>query len=117
MITTIQSGSVLRQNEIAVSHESPLKRFLTWADGQHEYRLVWLGAALMAHASVLTPFTVMAVVLLGNQFSLVMMALAAMAIALVPNLAALPTRVTIPAFLLSIIMDIAIVIAAFSLSV
>jgi hypothetical protein len=37
-----------------------------------------------------------------------MVAIIAMSIALVTNLAAMPTKITIPAFALSVVMDIAI---------
>jgi hypothetical protein len=44
-----------------------------------------------------------------------MLAIIAMGMALVTNLAALPTKITIPVFLLSIIIDIAIVVASLSI--
>ena len=41
--------------------------------------------------------------------------IAAMAMALVTNLAALPTKITIPTFFLSLILDVAIIVAALSI--
>lgn len=117
MITTIPNGSLATSSRSAQAYAPSLwRRLLYWADEQQENRLVWMGVALTGHASFLTPFTVMAVMLLGNHFGLFMAAMVAMGIALVTNLAALPTRITIPAFLLSIVMDIAIVLAAFALA-
>lgn len=83
---------------------------------QNDQRLVWLGIAVMAHGCFLTPYTVMVIMLTGNSFILCMGALSAMGISLVTNLAALPTKITIPAFILSIVMDVIIVAIALSTS-
>ncbi len=87
-------------------------RFMTWCKGQEENRLLWLGIALAGHGCILTPITVMAVLLAGTNMILFMLALVAMGISLVTNLAAMPTRVTIPAFFFSILIDVAVIIAA-----
>jgi hypothetical protein len=116
MITTFHNGTLTARQTSTATYPSILQRFITWTEGQQEFRLVWLGIALTAHASFLTPFTAMAVMLLGNSFPLFMATLGAMALALVTNLAALPTRITIPAFLLSIVIDIAIVFTAFAMA-
>lgn len=85
---------------------------MTWCKGQEENRLLWLGIALAGHGCILTPITVMAVLLAGTNMILFMLALVAMGISLVTNLAAMPTRVTIPAFFFSILIDVAVIIAA-----
>jgi hypothetical protein len=77
--------------------------------------LGWLGAALMLHGCMLTPLTVIAVVANGNQFSLVMLALVMMGACLVSNLAAMPTRYTIPIFFLGVLVDIGIVATTFAI--
>ena len=106
-INTQQAAALQREDKTSL-----LSRFMTWAEGQSEARFIWLGVALLAHASFLTPFTVMAVIFSGGGFGLIMAALAAMGMALVTNLAALPTKVTIPAFFISIIVDVVIVALA-----
>lgn len=93
-------------------HSTAFSKFLKWADAQSEARFIWIGVILLAHASFLTPFTVMAVSFTGNSFPLIMGALGAMGLALVTNLAALPTKITIPTFFLSILIDIIIVAIA-----
>jgi len=97
--------SVLREQR-----QSALSRFFSWADAQQESRFIWLGVALTSHASLFTPLTVMAILLTSNSFPLLMVALGAMGLALVTNLAALPTKITIPAFFLSIIIDITVLL-------
>lgn len=83
--------------------------FVAWTEKQNDNRLAWLAAALAGHGCFLTPFTVMAVMATTQNFTLFMAAIAAMTLALVTNLAALPTKITIPAFILSIVADIVIV--------
>lgn len=100
---------------VSSNKPSYLTQFFKWAEEQNGARFIWLGAALLLHASFLTPFTVMAVMFTSNSFPLVMIALGAMGLSLVTNLAALPTRITIPAFFLSILIDIIVVIASVAL--
>jgi hypothetical protein len=90
-------------------------RFINWCKGQEHNRLLWLGVALAAHGCVITPLTVMAVLMAGAPMGLFMLAMVAMGMSLVTNLAAMPTKITIPVFALSILIDIAVVIAALNI--
>ena len=94
------------------SAPSLVTRFITWCKQQEESRLLWLGVILAAHGCILTPLTVMAVMFTGNNLYLFVFAIAAMGMTLVTNLAALPTKITIPVFVLSILIDVAIVVAS-----
>jgi len=95
------------------SDSTPLyTRFLNWSKGQEKNRFLWLGIALTGHGCFLTPLTIYAILLSGMPFTYFIVALAAMALALVTNLAALPTKITIPAFLLSLAIDLCIIIAS-----
>jgi len=91
------------------STTSVLKKLLTWSEGQQQNRLLWLGIALCAHGCIITPLTVMAVLLAGTNMYLFVLAIVAMGASLVTNLAALPTRITIPVFILTTLIDIAII--------
>ena len=86
-------------------------KFIAWCKGQQENRLLWLGIALAGHGCILTPLTVMAVLLAGTNITLFILALVAMGMSLVTNLAAMPTKITIPVFILSVLIDIAIIIS------
>lgn len=87
-------------------------RFINWCKGQQENRLIWLGVAVAGHGCVITPLTVFAVTVAGNSLVLFMLAISAMAISLVTNLAALPTKITIPAFFMSLLIDLGILVTA-----
>ena len=71
--------------------------------------MLWLGIALSAHGCIITPLTIMAVLLAGTNLFLFILALVAMGATLVTNLAAMPTKVTLPVFVLSMIVDVAII--------
>ena len=88
---------------------SLFSKFITWSDTQQGNRLLWPGLILCLHGCVLTPLTVMAVLLAGTNLILFMVTIVAMGISLVSNLAAMPTKITIPLFVLSIIMDLVVV--------
>ena len=85
------------------------RRFMNWCEAQEEHRFGWLATALVAHGCVLTPIALFAIVLSGNAFALWILAIVAMISCLITNLAAMPTKVTIPTFFISIVVDIAII--------
>ena len=91
------------------------QRFMTWAKDQERNRLLWVGLALAGHGCIITPLTVMAVLLAGTNLFLFILALVAMGASLVTNLAAMPTKVTIPVFFLSILVDLAIIISCIAI--
>lgn len=70
---------------------------------------MWLGVALSAHGCIITPLTIMAVLLAGTNMFFFILAIVAMGATLVTNLAALPTKITLPVFFLSILIDLAII--------
>jgi hypothetical protein len=51
----------------------------------------------------------MAVLLAGTNLTLFLIAIVAMGMSLVTNLAAMPTKITIPIFVLSILLDLLVV--------
>jgi len=94
-----------------------LSRFNTWCADQQENRLLWLGIALTGHGCILTPITIMVVLMSGAHLFFFMLAMVAMGASLVTNLAALPTRITIPVFILSILADVAILAVCLGINV
>ena len=101
-------------NITRTSSPSLFSKFITWCRGQEKYRLGWLGGILAIHGCVLTPITLFAVVLTGTNFALYIATLVAMGIAVVTNLAAMPTKITIPVFFLSVLIEVAVIIMALS---
>lgn len=95
----------------ATRKTSVWKKFITWCDGQEKFRLGWLAAALTLHGCVLTIVTMFAVVLAGNHFIFWPFIIAAMGATLLVNLAAMPTKITIPVFFFSVMIDLVIIIS------
>ena len=90
---------------------SAWRKFIDWCNGQEKYRLGWLAAALTLHGCVLTIFTMFAVVLAGNHFIFWPFIIGGMGITLIVNLAAMPTKITIPVFFFSVLVDLLIIIS------
>ena len=89
--------------------QSIVSRFISWCEGQEKYRFGWLGLILAVHGCVITPITLFTILMSGNNIALWGIAMGAMAMSLITNLAALPTKITIPVFIFSIIVDLAII--------
>lgn len=94
--------------------ESAVHKFFAWCQSQEEHRLGWLAVIIAGHACFFTPFTALFIILGGNSMLLWAFAIAAITMSLVTNLAALPTKITIPVFFLSILIDVAVIINCIS---
>ena len=90
--------------------QSVLSRFIAWCTYQEKFRFGWLATIIAIHGCVLAPITVLAITLGTNHMAYWGLAIGAMAIALVANLAAMPTKITIPVFFFSVLIDIVLVI-------
>lgn len=108
MNPTIQSSFTHPINEKTTRH-SFWKKFIAWCEGQEKNRFGWLAASLTLHGCVLTILTIFIVILAGNPFIFWPFIIGAMGTVLVVNLAALPTKITIPVFFLSVLVDLAII--------
>ena len=119
METTYNQTSTVNY-KTSVSKKGSFSKLILWCDGQETYRFGWLGAIIAFHGCVLTPITLFAVILSGSNIWLFSAAIVAMGMSLVTNLAAMPTKITIPVFFLSIIIDIVIIsmciVSGFSLA-
>lgn len=114
MATTIQQTIATTYTGTS-SKTSIFSRFIHWCEGQQKNRFIWLALALVGHGCALTPITMFAIILSGNNIVFWMMAIIAMMTALVTNLAALPTKYTIPAFFFSIVVDLLIIASALTI--
>ena len=92
---------------------SLLNKFFIWSERQEKYRFGWLAAAITIHGCILTPLVVSIVLASGGNFALFMTSIVAMAMTLIVNLAALPTKISIPTFFLSVVIDIVVMLICF----
>lgn len=92
-----------------------LKRFLQFAENQQPNSFGWLAVALFAQGCLLAPVTILAIVQNGNSLGLWMACILTFVITEVTNLAAMPTKITIPVFFAGAIIDLAVIALAFVL--
>jgi hypothetical protein len=95
--------------QAVIKRQSLVSTFFNWCQTQEKNRLGWLGLILAIHGCVITPITLFAIVMAGNNIAFWGIAMGAMAMSLITNLAALPTKITIPVFIFSIIVDLAVI--------
>lgn len=107
METLQQSYTSIRL--VRESKKSIVQHFLDWSKTQEKNRLLWLAMIVAGHGCIITPLTVLMVVFTVNSMLLWAFTIASMAMALVTNLAAMPTKITIPVFFLSLLIDIAVI--------
>lgn len=93
----------------SIRKESVIVQFFTWCAGQEKNRYGWLAAIIALHGCVLSPITVLTIAAGGNNIIYWGMAIGAMGMSLISNLAAMPTKITIPIFALSIVIDLTII--------
>jgi hypothetical protein len=90
-------------------------RFLTWIKNEEKNRIAWAGISITVMAAVFFPITMSAILFNGAIFKLIVGAIISLVLVVITNLAALPTKYTIPALLTGIIMDIVLILASFIL--
>ena len=111
MNTTYQQ--ILQENAAQrVNQTSLVTKFSNWTKEQEKNRMLWLAFAVAGHGCVITIITMFAILFTGNNFVFWPFAIGAMAMTLIVNLAAMPTKITIPVFFLTISIDIAVIVAA-----
>jgi len=111
-------GTIARKfhsHSFDTTHVSIWRKFISWCDGQEKNRFGWLAAAITLHGCVLTILTMFAVILAGNHFIFWPFVIGGMGITLVVNLAALPTKITIPVFFISVLVDLLIIISCIAI--
>jgi hypothetical protein len=92
-----------------VKKQSLVSRFFSWCESQEPYRYGWLAAIITIHGCVLAPLTLFTIFLGGNNIVFWGLAIGAFAMPLVSNLAAMPTKITIPVFFLSVLIDVVVI--------
>lgn len=90
-------------------------RFINFANAQERNRFGWLAAAITLQGCVLAPLTLFAIISNGNPFILWIPCIATFAVTEIVNLAAMPTRITIPVLFAGIIINALVVLASFTL--
>jgi hypothetical protein len=98
----------------SMPRESIWKKFISWCEYQEQYRFGWLAAVVAGHGCIITPCILLVVTMTGNNFMLWPLVILAMAAPLVVNLAAMPTKITIPVFFASLLIDLVVLFISVS---
>jgi len=86
-------------------------KFINWCEKQEYSRILWLVVALLVQIAAVLPFTLAAIIFLGNNsFPLWILACVINVPVLIISLAAQPTKITIPAIVLAWAADILIIL-------
>jgi hypothetical protein len=93
-----------------------VSNFLKWSEKQEHKRLLWVGAGLGLQGSALAPITLMVIFLTGGNLLMLTLAAVALMMVLVTNLAAMPTKVTVPTLFLSVLIDLGVIIACLAMN-
>src|SRR5580693_6636603 len=96
---TISSPQTLNHYSVSNESHSFAARLIQWATNQDaEHHVAWVGISIIASSAVFFPLTMAAVLLNGAGFGLIIVAMISLSIVVIANLAAMPTRYTIPLF-------------------
>ena len=91
-------------------------KFIAYASAQENNRLLWSAISIFGHGTIFTIATLAVVILTGNLFFLMAATCLTMTMVLIVNLAALPTKYTIPVLLASVFIDLLIIATAVALA-
>lgn len=97
------------------SRNTVVTRIVDWTKNQEKNHIAWVGVSITIMSAIFFPITMTAILFNGAMLSLIMGAMISLAAVVITNLAALPTKYTIPALLLGILMDIVLIVISFVL--
>ena len=105
-----QSSHQTTNNGFSIS--AAWHRFMAYSELQEDRRFFWAAISLFGHGTFFTIGTMAVVLFTGNNFALLTATCLTMAMVLVVNLAALPTKYVVPAFFFSLLADVLIIVTA-----
>ena len=116
MTYTISQPGSLSGQKLTKEGKSWISRFFEWAKNEDtERHVAWVGITVTAMAAVFFPLTMSVILLNGALFGLIITAMISLALVVITNLAAMPTRFTIPFFVLAMLIDLGAIITSFFL--
>ena len=86
-----------------------MSRFFKWAAGEDEERHIgWVGITVTTMTAIFFPMTMTVVLQNGASFGLIVAAMVSLTMVVITNLAALPSKFTIPFYFLGILIDVVV---------
>jgi len=115
LMQAINYLSDYRSLPVQKSRITVFTRFMDWTKNEEKNRIGWVGISITAVAAIFFPITMSVVLINGAIISLIMGAMISMVAVVITNLAAMPTKYTIPALMLGILVDIVLIAISFML--
>ncbi|MEI9958335.1 MAG: hypothetical protein WDM90_18985 [Ferruginibacter sp.] len=109
--SNIPHGTINSQHH-AYDFTTLWNKFIAFAEKQQPDRLLWIAIGIFGHGIIFTPLTMGLVFYTSHIFGLLITACFSMILVVIVTLAALPTKYIIPAFLLSLVIDVCVIISA-----
>jgi hypothetical protein len=121
MSTTISQAQVVPtygpaagNPSLAAGNPSFIERFFDWATKEDvKHHIGWVGLSIIAMTAIFFPLTMSAILLNGASLGLIIAAMVPLVLVFVTNLAALPTRYTIPFFFAGVLAELIILVVSF----
>jgi hypothetical protein len=114
MSTTTSHGQVVPLYRPAVSHPNLIERFFDWAENEDvTHHVGWVGFSILVMTAFFFPITMFAILMNGASFGLIVAAMVPLVLVFVTNLAALPTKYTIPFLFVGVLAELAIIVLSF----
>jgi hypothetical protein len=113
-IKSFDHGHVYHLATLATKRPSALSRFFKWAaDEDQERHIGWVGITMTIMTAICFPLTMAVILMNGAAFGPIVAAMTSLVLVVVTNLAALPTKYTIPFFFMGILIDIVVIAITF----
>jgi hypothetical protein len=101
---------------LADANPSLSERFFDWATKEDvKHHIGWVGLSIISMTAIFFPLTMSAILLNGASFGLIIVAMVPLVAVFVTNLAALPTRYTIPFFFAGALAELIIIVMSYLL--
>ncbi|HXB43816.1 MAG TPA: hypothetical protein VNV85_07155 [Puia sp.] len=114
MTYIISRPEALQQQINAHEKRSTFARFIQWATQEdQEHHIAWVGGSITVMTAIAFPLTMAAILMNGEIFGLIIVAMVSLVLVVTTNLAAMPTRYTIPFFFMGILIDLGVIVASF----
>ena len=107
--------AIANNHSTTTAHDNVFTRFYNWTVRQEERRFMWLAFTFILQIGLALPCALLSVVYLGgNNFNLWLLACIVNVPSLALNLAAQPTKVTLPLLFLAWLVDAGIIVYCFA---
>jgi len=113
-VTGIKMPSITYRNNVKTGVFS---KFLSWCETQESNRFLWLALAFFLQIGMAVPVTAVSIVFFGGNSLFLWIILAAVNVpTLVLNLAAMPTKTTLPFLFFAWLVEISIILYCLSVA-